>query len=340
MLSFSVSIKSTFNVTQVFIKRILSVNCYLSLSCQIRISISSEAYPQELSSNSVPFKYRQWPETGDMYAEMVEDFLNRSLTYPSDILAAFRGIAENLHALTSWATPNWFPTGVLDYALLWRPAGINRRRRTLSFNRDERSTRDKKLHQLPRYTRAAWEGRIAYRPCSPWLKSLIKRFERSVGNKLIHIPRLSQGDVKRHGLSPVLEPDDQYGPEDATPMQLLPKTFVWASRIARNLSFRMHFVNRSSSIWDDDGSFILQFHARCIYLLLGDVSPPHSPPQIQLLNQAGEKVGYAWIIPDLAAFRNIEIKFLLLSMYKTNSAALDEWTQVIGVDDEMPTVSR
>ena len=82
-----------------------------------------EAYPQELSPKSVPLRYRQWPETWDMYAEMVEDFLNRSMTYPSDILAAVRGIAENLHALTSWDMPNCFPTEVLEYALLWRPAG-------------------------------------------------------------------------------------------------------------------------------------------------------------------------------------------------------------------------
>ena len=138
----------------------------------------------------------------------------------------------------------------------------------------------------------------------------------------------------------MLEPDDGYGPEDAAPMQLLPKTFVWASHIARNLTFRMHLVNRSSSIRDDDGSFILQFHARCIYLLLGDAPPPHSPPQIQLLNQAGEKVGYAWNILALASFRYLEINLLLLSLYKTDSAALNEWTQIMGVDDELRTIER
>ena len=46
------------------------------------------------------------PLTFEMYARIVESYTARNTTFPTDILAAFKGISETIHALSAWKTSN------------------------------------------------------------------------------------------------------------------------------------------------------------------------------------------------------------------------------------------
>ncbi|MCJ1275526.1 hypothetical protein MMC21_003329 [Puttea exsequens] len=285
--------------------------------------------PRELERTQRPSNDNQWPQTWEMYAEIVENYTARNMTFPTDILAAFRGVAQVMHTLTAWDMPNCLPTDVLDYALLWRPRGEIRRR--FSQNKICLGAGDQKELQLPTYAWAAWTGNITYQPCSFTLRSLIQRFERMVGDKLVHVPRFSQDGSSRK----TLEPEDQWAPEDATMAQSFGRTTKWAGPQARSLAFRMHIVNKSSSMSNGDGPIILQFRARSLKVRISNARVPVGPTgatRVLLLDYSSKKVGFAWHVPwlDEIDLRGQGVDVILLSKYKTGFDAAKEWVQVTG----------
>ncbi|KAL9610725.1 MAG: hypothetical protein Q9167_004588 [Letrouitia subvulpina] len=302
---------------------------------------SNFEYPQELYPQQGPFvSGGSWPESWEAYSMTVENYMAREMTYPTDIFAAFQGIAEQLHGLTRWDLRNCFPTDVLDYSLLWRPNG-KIRRRIMSATKSPGN----KNPQPPSYTWAAWIGLLTYQPYNPYLKSLVKRFERLANGRTTHVPRFTQNKIDMEE-KPTTQPNDKFGPHDADKLQNLEHGFRpmgLAGRV-RNLAFAAHLTDKSSNVGAPDGSFILQFRVQCIYLKL--MSAEHSddgPCTTQLLlNHDGQNVGFAWHVPlvDELGITNHSARCLLLSKYKTDAAALEQWTEIMGPNVDPPVLDR
>ena len=85
---------------------------------------NSQAIERRLS----PADNRDCPLTFEMYARIVESYTARNMKFPTDILAAFKGISEVIHALSAWKISNGLIEDVIDFALLWPLRGIIRRR--------------------------------------------------------------------------------------------------------------------------------------------------------------------------------------------------------------------
>ncbi|KAI4215897.1 MAG: hypothetical protein LQ351_001885 [Letrouitia transgressa] len=314
---------------------------YRQISGVLNYPHTNFEYPQELYARQPPIgSAGSWPEIWETYTTTVENYMSREMTYPADIFAAFRGVAEHLHSVTRWDLTNCFPTNVIDYSLLWRPSG-KIRRRIMSAAKSPGS----KTPQPPTYTWAAWIGRLTYQPYNPYLKSLVKRFERLAKGRTTHVLRYSQRMIDPDQ-EPDIEPNDRYGPRDAQKLQNMGQSFkaIGLAGKVRNLAFAAHLTDKSSSVGADDGSFILQFRVQCIFLRL--MSAEHSDDGLYttrlLLNHDGLKVGFAWHVPlvDQLGITNHDARCLLLSKYKTDAAALEQWTEIMGPSVDPPVLDH
>lgn len=54
---------------------------------------------QALECRVVPAENKDWPMTFEMYSRLVESYNQRAMTYPTDILPAFSGVAQIFHAV-------------------------------------------------------------------------------------------------------------------------------------------------------------------------------------------------------------------------------------------------
>lgn len=125
------------------------------------------------------------------------------MTYPTDILAAFSGVAQIFHAVCDWKISNGLTEDVIDYSLLWRPNGIIQRK--FKLNGDQNQKRQKRTDQrLPTYAWCAWLGPVIYEPRSYNIRSLIARFEiAGARNSKRQLVRFSQ-DIELGAMEPQL----------------------------------------------------------------------------------------------------------------------------------------
>lgn len=84
------------------------------------------------------------------YAQVVSQYTGRKLTYRSDVLFAFEGLANIFERSLQTRFLFGLPECLFDVALLWRPAGQLQRR----ISED--------AQHFPSWSWAGWEGRIRY----------------------------------------------------------------------------------------------------------------------------------------------------------------------------------
>ena len=84
------------------------------------------------------------------YHQIVETYTSRQLSYPSDILNAFRGIEAVLRPLFRSDFVFGLPRSEIDSQLLWQPTGLLTRRRSL----------DTGVPIFPSWTWAGWVGEV------------------------------------------------------------------------------------------------------------------------------------------------------------------------------------
>jgi hypothetical protein len=89
------------------------------------------------------------------YLKTVESFTARELTFPSDVLDAFSGIAQKIRPLFRSGFLHGLPQSELDYCLLWEPAGHIRRRR-IDLDKEEAEP------IFPSWSWAGWIGPVRY----------------------------------------------------------------------------------------------------------------------------------------------------------------------------------
>ncbi|KAL8686223.1 MAG: hypothetical protein Q9218_007258 [Villophora microphyllina] len=282
---------------------------------------------------SAPAPDDNWAETFRLWTDMVEDYTNRRVTYATDILAAFEGISQAFHALCGWKTLNGLIEDVIDYALLWRPAGHLKRRFSRNGNPYQAQQTDKASELcLPTYAWCAWLGPVTYDPLCFEIKSLIEHFE-IVGTEewKRRLVRFSQG--RDLSVPATLEPKAPFAPHDnKSTFNELKQSFSFIKPQAQNFAYRWH-LSKNHFKPTTDGPWILQFQARCLRLVLSTaiaISKNHTEwekhyRRAWLLNHQGQKVGMAWYVPIMDQYDNREVDAVLLSKNKSDSESVDGW---------------
>ncbi|KAL8709262.1 MAG: hypothetical protein Q9220_006005 [cf. Caloplaca sp. 1 TL-2023] len=278
----------------------------------------------------VPTEDRDWPMTFNMYAELVEGYTGRAMTYPTDILPAFQGISQVFHAIAGWKVLNGLIEDVIDFSLLWRPNGEIKRR--FSQNGDPNQPGHDNLHmRLPTYSWCAWLGPMTYMPQSFDIKTFIKRFD-VVGpkNQKRKLVRFSQN--RDEIFEPTnLEPGAGYAPHDCSNFQDMTQTAYYFKPQVQNLAYRMH-LSKNPHKQNVDGPRVLQFTTKCVKLLLGMAYPNiHTSNESQgcksvwLLDNRQRQIGAVWHVPELDEYNNREVEVIMLSRNKSASEAADGW---------------
>jgi hypothetical protein len=98
---------------------------------------------------------QQWSVNILSYLKTVESFTARELTFPSDVLDAFLGIAQRMRPLFRSEFLYGLPQSELDYCLLWEPAG-HIRRRCIDSDKEEAEP------LFPSWSWAGWTGPARY----------------------------------------------------------------------------------------------------------------------------------------------------------------------------------
>ncbi|KAL8691193.1 MAG: hypothetical protein Q9224_004232 [Gallowayella concinna] len=279
-----------------------------------------------------PAEDKDWPMTFEMYARLVESYTLRAMTYPTDILPAFQGMSQVLHAVCGWKILNGLVEDVIDFSLLWRPNGRIKRRFTR--NGDPEQTQQGEHGNelcLPTYSWCAWSGPVTYNPLSLEIRSLIKRFEiLGAAKQRRGVVRFSQVDQPDSlGLS-TLDPEPPYAPQDCSTYEDLTQTLYWVKPQAQNLAYRMH-LTKNAHQQNIDGPWILQFTPKCVHLKLdtlsaeevSDYEQAESGKRVWLLNHTRERVGTVWYVPGLEEYSDKEVDVILLS--KNKVVDLDEY---------------
>lgn len=135
--------------------------CFFSCQCRSDVLIESS---DPLESGTAGPRDRTSSDTGRIgnilasqravnvrtYRQIVETYTSRQLSYPSDILNAFKGIEAALHPLFRSDFIFGLPRSEIDSQLLWQPTGLLTRRRSL----------DTGLPIFPSWTWAGWVGEV------------------------------------------------------------------------------------------------------------------------------------------------------------------------------------
>ncbi|KAL8798106.1 MAG: hypothetical protein Q9182_006957 [Xanthomendoza sp. 2 TL-2023] len=275
-----------------------------------------------------PAEDKDWPMTFEMYARLVESYTLRAMTYPTDILPAFQGMSQVLHAVCGWKILNGLVEDVIDFSLLWRPNGKIKRRFTRNGDPEQRHYLEHGNNDelcLPTYSWCAWSGPVTYKPLSFELRSLITRFEVLGAAKqkkgLVRFSQVAQPDSL--GLS-TLDPEPPYAPQDCSTYEDLTKTLYWVKPQAQNLAYRMH-LTKNTHQQNIDGPWILRFTAKSVQLKLDGLSAKEASDSEQgeeavkhvwLLNHTRKRVGTVWYVQGLEAYGDKEVDVILLSKNK------------------------
>ncbi|KAL8723622.1 MAG: hypothetical protein Q9181_007242 [Wetmoreana brouardii] len=292
---------------------------------------NSQAFERKLA----PADQKEWPLTLSMYSRIVEEYTQRAMTFRTDILPAFQGVAQVLHALCGWKIMNGLIEDVIDYALLWRPLSDIKRRFGRNGDPDQKLQHEgEAASYLPTYSWCAWLGPVTYRPQSLEIRSLIHRFEIvGPGNKNRRLVRFSQNVESGIFDPPTLEPKSPYAPQDCSDFEDVKQTMYWFKPQAQNLAYRWHLAN-SVHKQNVDGPCILQFTTKCarLRLLTSEIAADKDHAERSegyrrawLLNDQRLKVGTAWYVPMLDDYNGSQVDVILLSKNKSESEAADGW---------------
>ncbi|KAL8730660.1 MAG: hypothetical protein Q9166_003973 [cf. Caloplaca sp. 2 TL-2023] len=226
---------------------------------------------QALERRIVATEDKDWPMTFEMYARLVQSSMQRSMSYPTDILPAFAGLSQVLHAVCAWKVLDGLIEDVIDYALLWRPDGELKRR--LSSNGDPNPQQPYPGNVcLPTYAWCAWIGPVIYESRSYGIRSLVSRFEViGAGKRKRQIVRFSQ-DIETGALElSTLEPKYPYAPQDCSGYEDMIQGFYWLTPEAQNLAYRFHLAKDTHQP-NVDGPWILHFPTKCVRLVLSTLA--------------------------------------------------------------------
>ncbi|KAL8850813.1 MAG: hypothetical protein Q9221_004227 [Calogaya cf. arnoldii] len=286
---------------------------------------------QALERRAVPVEDKDWPITFEWYSTLVENYTQRAMTYPTDILPAFAGVTQIFHAVCAWKISNGLIEDVIDYSLLWRPKGIIHRRFTQ--NGDPNQKQQNNTNQcLPTYAWCAWLGQVVYEPRTYDIRSLIARFEvAGAGKSKRQLVRFSQ-DIESGALEPsTLEPKFPYAPQDCSYFQDMSQGFYWMKPQVQNLAHRFHLAKHTYNT-TIDGPGIMQFTTKCVRLVLSTLTAStqsHNEQKegcrrVWLLDSDRRKVGTVWYAPALDTYDNEKVQAILLSKNR-GSAESEDW---------------
>lgn len=288
---------------------------------------------------SAPVRDSDWPLTFGMYGRIVESYTKRAMTYPTDILPAFQGVSQALHALCGWKALNGLTEDVIDYSLLWRPNGLIKRRFTSNGDPDQLIPEEGSAELcLPTYSWSAWLGSVTYQPQSYAIKSLIQLFEVAEPKRQKRrLVRFAQSGGKGMFETSTLEHGFPYAPQDCSNRQDFAKDLYWVKPQAQNLAYRWH-MTKNPHKHNQDRPCILQFTTKCIRLVLSTATaiPDHATPDHQnepqeqcrrvwFLDDNHRRVGTVWHVPDLDDHNNAAVDVILLSKNRAESEEDDSW---------------
>ncbi|KAL8765557.1 MAG: hypothetical protein Q9194_006526 [Teloschistes cf. exilis] len=175
----------------IFAKSQVLFRCAQEVHCEDFVSeLTPKMYKETLETTQQSWylhKYQRkfspaaedkWAETFDLWANMVQDYTFRRMTYATDILAALEGISQAFHGFCGWKTINGLIEDVMDYALLWRPVGPINRRFRRNGNPYKRQEADNVSELcLPTHAWCAWLDLVTYDPLCFEIRSFVKHFE-------------------------------------------------------------------------------------------------------------------------------------------------------------------
>jgi hypothetical protein len=96
---------------------------------------------------------RDWDRGFGFYAEIIQEYSWKRLTYPEDVMNAFSGMLSALEQHTGWSFTHNLPEELIDWALLWIPAGHHQRRPPPQSG---------PLLQFPSWSWTGWLGPITF----------------------------------------------------------------------------------------------------------------------------------------------------------------------------------
>lgn len=95
----------------------------------------------------------EWDAAFRFYAQVVQDYSWKLLTYPEDVVAAFSGIAATLEQHSGWTLTHGLAEQFFDWALLWIPLGGTIRRP---------QPRSSLISPFPSWSWVGWVGPVSY----------------------------------------------------------------------------------------------------------------------------------------------------------------------------------
>lgn len=116
------------------------------------IPLSHETLP---SSRTTKLTIHKWPNML-LFKRLVEEFVERELTYPCDSLDAFAGVLDALGASFPGGFLFGLPEICFDIGLLWQPKGMLSDRRSLA------QADSKPVADIPSWSWARWKGPLDF----------------------------------------------------------------------------------------------------------------------------------------------------------------------------------
>lgn len=153
-----------------FQERLLSTRCLYVSDQQMYFQCQSSVWQEDALDLGTPDKVNPllggpitatsstWADFFEAYMLLVKLYTKKNLTYSSDILDAFQGIATSLTKRLSSGFVNGLPEAVFDIALLWRPVRKPRPTRRKAFVSRTSST----LQHHPSWCWSGWVGQATF----------------------------------------------------------------------------------------------------------------------------------------------------------------------------------
>ncbi|CZR58486.1 uncharacterized protein PAC_08378 [Phialocephala subalpina] len=141
---------------------------------------------------------KDWDRGFAFYAELIQEYSWKALSYPEDIINAFSGLLNALETHSGWNLTHGLPEQMIDWALLWIPVGLHQRRPP---------PRSGQLLQFPSWSWIGWIGPITFNlaydnallPLSSLLEEVqLETFEENTTN-FSGLRRVIRGKIDRGG---------------------------------------------------------------------------------------------------------------------------------------------
>ena len=296
-----------------------------------------------------------WPKNFAFYAKTVEDYTSRSLSYPTDIINAFTGIATTINGISQWHAQCGLIQDTIDFSLLWRPKRKGLRRRGEITERSSGpETSDALDSSFPSWSWSGWEGAVTYQPFSHELKSLVDRFDVCNGDTKTRLFRcVDMKLLSKKGRQSLEKRKLQEDVGHPPPMDqgTISVDIEWKPLIYY-LAYQLSLVKGPAR---DDSSrnfpSCLEFEARCMRVTVtkcsngGGVRNDEEPNMSDLAGGSRHqdhrssdcervwlvevapphrRIGTAWLVPRLTD-SHPEVEIILLSKSRGVSEARDGW---------------